>query len=81
MLMSRPNTLEQKKDLHVGGLGAPAAESPRWAAVTPLEDSWARSGRNLAAGAEDFVRRNPLAAIALIGAAGVLVGLFLARQD
>ena len=81
MLLSRPNTLEQKKDLHFGGLGARAADSPQWAAVTPLEESWLRSGRNLAAGAEDFVRRNPLAAIALIGAVGVLVGLFLARQD
>jgi hypothetical protein len=81
MLMSRPNTLEQKKDLHFGGLGARAAESPPWAAVTPLEDSWARAGRNLAASAGDFVRRNPLAAIALIGAAGLALGLFLARHD
>jgi ElaB/YqjD/DUF883 family membrane-anchored ribosome-binding protein len=81
MLMSRPNTLEQKKDLHFGGLGARAADSPTWAAVAPLEDSWARSGRNLMVGAQEWVRRNPLAAIALIGAAGVALGLFLARQD
>jgi ElaB/YqjD/DUF883 family membrane-anchored ribosome-binding protein len=81
MLMSRPNTLEQKKDLHFGGMGARAAESPRWEALTPLEESWARTGRNLVAGAEDFVRRNPVAALALIGAAGVALGLYLARHD
>jgi ElaB/YqjD/DUF883 family membrane-anchored ribosome-binding protein len=83
MLMSRLNTLEQKRDLHFGGLGLQAA--PALAAVTDpvrnLTDSWVQRGRVAVRAAEDFVRDYPAAAAVLVGAIGLGLGLLLARQE
>jgi ElaB/YqjD/DUF883 family membrane-anchored ribosome-binding protein len=83
MLMSRPNTLEQKRDLHFGGLGLQAA--PVLAAVADpvrnLTNSWVQRGRVAVRAAEDFVREQPLVAAALVGVIGLGLGLLLARQD
>jgi len=83
MLMSRPNSLEQKRDLHFGGVGLQAA--PALAAVADpvrnLTDSWVQRGRDAVRAAEDFARDHPLAAVALVGFIGLGLGLLLARQD
>jgi ElaB/YqjD/DUF883 family membrane-anchored ribosome-binding protein len=83
MLTSDPSSVVQKRDLHVGGLGAGA--SGALAAVTdPLTDaadSWLRTARDAARTANGYVRDNPWAALAAVAVAGVIAGYFLSRRS
>ncbi|MEP6883904.1 MAG: hypothetical protein ABJC66_04045 [Gammaproteobacteria bacterium] len=82
MLTTSPNSIVQKRDLHVGGLGA--SVSGALAAVTePTSDaveSWIRRARNTVRDADDFVHDQPYAALAVIGLLGLAAGYLLARR-
>jgi ElaB/YqjD/DUF883 family membrane-anchored ribosome-binding protein len=83
MLTAHPNSVVQKRDLHVGGLGSSA--SGALAAVTdPLRDaadSWLERARDLAQDADDYLRNNPLAAVAVAALVGLAAGYLLARRS
>lgn len=82
MLTTNPSSIVQKRDLHVGGLGA--SVSGALAAVTdPTNDaveSWVRRARNTVRDADDFVHDQPYAALAVIGLLGLAAGYLLARR-
>jgi ElaB/YqjD/DUF883 family membrane-anchored ribosome-binding protein len=83
MLTTHPNSVVQKRDLHVGGLGSSA--SGALAAVTePLNvaaDSWLEKARDVAQDADDYVRGNPWAAIAVVALVGLAAGYLLAQRS
>lgn len=82
MLTTHPSSITQKRDLHVGGLGANA--SGALAAVTDHlpegPDAWLRAARNAFRDTDDFVRANPWASLAVIGLAGLAVGYLLSQR-
>jgi ElaB/YqjD/DUF883 family membrane-anchored ribosome-binding protein len=82
MLTADPSSVVQKRDLHVGGLGAGA--SGALAAVTdPLAegvDSWVRRARDTVREADYFVHDQPYAALAVVGLLGLAAGYLLARR-
>lgn len=83
MLTTHPSSVFQKRDLHVGGLGSSATGA--LAAVTdPLRDaadSWLERARDAAQEADDFLRRNPLASLAIAALAGFAAGYLLSRRS
>jgi ElaB/YqjD/DUF883 family membrane-anchored ribosome-binding protein len=83
MLTTRPNSVEQKRDLHVGGMGAGAVST--LAAVTdPMGDvaqSWLDGARRAVRDADDFVRDNPWRALAVVALIGVAAGFLLSRTS
>jgi ElaB/YqjD/DUF883 family membrane-anchored ribosome-binding protein len=83
MLTTHPSSVVQKRDLHVGGLGAVA--SGALAAVTdPMSseaESWIRKARNAARDADDFVHDNPWAALAVVALVGLAAGYVLSRRS
>ena len=82
MLTTDPNSVVQKRDLHVGGLGSSA--SGALAAVSdPVNDaaeSWVRRARHTVRDADDFVHDNPWAALAVVGLLGLAAGYLLSRR-
>jgi ElaB/YqjD/DUF883 family membrane-anchored ribosome-binding protein len=82
MLTTHPSSVFQKRDLHVGGLGSSA--SGALAAVTdPVRDaadSWLEKVRDTVQEADDYVHRNPWAALAIVALVGVTVGFALSRR-
>ena len=82
MLTTDPNSIVQKRDLHVGGLGA-GVSGALAAVADPMNDaalSWAKRAQHAARDADDFVRDNPYAALAVIGLLGLAAGYLLARR-
>jgi ElaB/YqjD/DUF883 family membrane-anchored ribosome-binding protein len=83
MLTTHPSSVVQKRDLHVGGLGASA--SGALAAVTdPTSgevESWIRKARNAARDADDYVHDNPWAALAVVALVGLAAGYVLSRRS
>jgi ElaB/YqjD/DUF883 family membrane-anchored ribosome-binding protein len=80
MLTAHPSSVAQKRDLHVGGLGANAGGA--LAAVTyPLLDSadWIDRTRDAARNADDYVRDSPRAALAVAALVGLTAGFLLSR--
>ena len=81
MLTTHPGSVVQKRDLHVGGLGAEAAGV--LAAVTdPAADriySWRDRARSAAMDADGYVRVHPWAALTAVAAVGLAAGYLLAR--
>ena len=82
MLTADPSSVVQKRDLHVGGLGA--SPSGALAAVAdPLAegvDSWVRRARDTMRDADDFVHDKPYAALAVVGLLGLAAGYLLSRR-
>lgn len=82
MLTTHPSSVFQKRDLHVGGLGSSA--SGALAAVTePVRDgadSWLERARDAAQDADDFVRGNPWAALAVAALVGLAAGYLLSQR-
>jgi ElaB/YqjD/DUF883 family membrane-anchored ribosome-binding protein len=82
MLTTHPSSVVQKRDLHVGGLGASA--SGALAAVTdPMSgaaESWFRKARNAVRDADDYVHDNPWAALAMVALVGLAAGYVLSRR-
>jgi ElaB/YqjD/DUF883 family membrane-anchored ribosome-binding protein len=83
MLTAHPNSVFQKRDLHVGGLGASA--SGALAAVTePLPaaaDPWLERARDLAQEADDYVRANPWAVLGVVALVGLAAGYLLSQRS
>ena len=83
MLTTHPESIVQKRDLHVGGLGSSA--SGALAAVTdPFDaaaDSWLRRARDVARDADDYVHDNPWAALAIVAIVGLAGGYLLAQRS
>jgi ElaB/YqjD/DUF883 family membrane-anchored ribosome-binding protein len=82
MLTTHPSSVFQKRDLHVGGLGSSA--SGALAAVTePVRDtdSWLERARDAAQDADDYVRNNPWAALAVAALVGLAAGYLLAQRN
>jgi ElaB/YqjD/DUF883 family membrane-anchored ribosome-binding protein len=82
MMTTHPNSVFQKRDLHVGGLGSSA--SGALAAVTdPVRDgtdSWLERARDAAQDADDYVRHNPWAALAVAALVGLAAGYLLSQR-
>ena len=83
MLTTHPSSVVQKRDLHVGGLGANA--SGALAAVTDtvedMADSWLDKARDTARDVDDYVRTQPWAALAVVGLLGLAAGYVLSRRS
>jgi ElaB/YqjD/DUF883 family membrane-anchored ribosome-binding protein len=83
MLTTHPESIVQKRDLHVGGLGSGA--SGALAAVTDpvadAADSWLRRARDVAREADDYVHDRPWAALAIVAIVGVAAGYLLAQRS
>jgi ElaB/YqjD/DUF883 family membrane-anchored ribosome-binding protein len=83
MLTAPTSSVEQKRDLHVGGLGASA--SGALAAVTEpavdLVDSWLARARDTAQAADDYVRERPWSALAVVALLGLAAGFLLSRRS
>ncbi len=82
MLTTHPSSVFQKRDLHVGGLGSSA--SGALAAVTePVRDtadSWLERARDATQDADDYVRDNPWAALAVAALVGLAAGYLLSQR-
>ena len=82
MLTAPTSSIEQKRDLHVGGLGVSA--SGALAAVTEpavdLVDSWLARARDTAQAADDYVRERPWSALAVVALLGLAAGFLLSRR-
>jgi ElaB/YqjD/DUF883 family membrane-anchored ribosome-binding protein len=82
MMTALPNSVVQKRDLHVGGLGA-SASGALAAVADPLQAeaaNWVEKARDAARYADDYVHDNPWAALAVIGLVGVAAGFLLSRS-
>jgi ElaB/YqjD/DUF883 family membrane-anchored ribosome-binding protein len=84
--MSTPmsNHHVEKRDLHVGGIGASSVSGTLAAAVDPLIDAsenWMQRMRDLARSADEFVRDNPWQAMGAVALVGVTLGYLLARRN
>jgi len=82
-MLVNPVGAAEKRDLHVGGLGADPAVALA-AVVEPLVDAsenWIQKARELVSTADDFVRDNPWQAIGAVALLGVTLGLLLARRS
>lgn len=81
MLTAHPNSVVQKRDLHVGGLGASAGGA--LAAVTDptadMAESWLERARGAANDADSLVRDNLWAALGVAAVVGLGLGYLLAR--
>ena len=82
MLTTHPSSVFQKRDLHVGGLGSSA--SGALAAVTDpvldAADSWLERARDAVQDADDYVRDNPWAALAVAALVGFAAGYSLSQR-
>jgi ElaB/YqjD/DUF883 family membrane-anchored ribosome-binding protein len=82
MLTADPSSVVQKRDLHVGGLGSSA--SGALAAVSDrlpeVSQGWLRAARNAARDADDYVREQPWAALAVVAVLGMAAGYLISRR-
>ena len=82
MLTTHPSSVEQKRDLHVGGLGSTAAGA--LAAVTdPFAGiaDWQSRARSAVRDADSYVHNNPWAALAVVAVLGLAAGYLLSRSS
>ncbi len=83
MLTTHPSSVEQKRDLHVGGLGSSALGA--LAAVTDpfadIADSWQSRARSAVREADGYVHDNPWAALAVVAVLGLAAGYLLSRSS
>jgi ElaB/YqjD/DUF883 family membrane-anchored ribosome-binding protein len=82
MLTTPPNSVVQKRDLHVGGLGFGA--SGALAAITdPIRepsDPWLEAAQDAMQDADDYVHERPWVAMTFAALLGLTAGLLLARR-
>jgi ElaB/YqjD/DUF883 family membrane-anchored ribosome-binding protein len=83
MLTTHPSSVLQKRDLHVGGLGASASGALAAVAdpMTDVADSWVDGLRGAVRDADDYVHDNPWAALAVVALLGVAAGYLLSRRS
>ncbi len=83
MLTTHPSSVVQKRDLHVGGLGA-SASGALAAVADPMmvvADSWVDRLRVAVSDADDYVHDNPWAALAVVALLGVAAGYLLSQSQ
>jgi ElaB/YqjD/DUF883 family membrane-anchored ribosome-binding protein len=82
MLTTHPSSVFQKRDLHVGGLGSSASGALAAVAdpVRDAADSWLERARDVAQDADDYVRDNPWAALAVAALLGLAAGYLLSQR-
>jgi ElaB/YqjD/DUF883 family membrane-anchored ribosome-binding protein len=83
MLTTHPSSVVQKRDLHVGGLGA-SASGALAAVADPMSgaaESLFKKARNAARDADDYVHDNPWAALAVVALVGLAAGYVLSRRS
>jgi hypothetical protein len=82
MLTTHPSSVVQKRDLHVGGLGSsPSGALASFADPQRSANSWLERARNVAQEADDYVRGNPWAALAVAALVGLAAGYLLAQRS
>lgn len=84
MLTALTSSVEQKRDLHVGGLGVATASGALAAVTEPavdLVDSWLARARDTAQAADDYVRERPWSALAVVALLGLAAGFLLSRRS
>ena len=82
MLTAPPSSVDQKRDLHVGGLGS-SATGALAAVAEPWDDaaqSWVRRAQEGLRDADEFVHDNPWAALGIVAVLGVAAGYLLAQR-
>jgi ElaB/YqjD/DUF883 family membrane-anchored ribosome-binding protein len=81
MLTAHPSSVAQKRDLHVGGLGANATGALAAVTYPALDsaDTWIDRTRDVARNADDYVRNSPGAALAVVALVGLTAGFLLSR--
>lgn len=82
MLTSHPSSVVQKRDLHVGGVGATASGALAAVSdpVATLADTWLDTARDMARAADDYVHENPWAALGVVALMGIAAGFVLSRR-
>jgi ElaB/YqjD/DUF883 family membrane-anchored ribosome-binding protein len=82
MLTTHPSSVFQKRDLHVGGLGSSASGALAAVAdpVRDVTDPWLERAREAAQDADDYVRDNPWAALAIAALVGLAAGYLLSQR-
>ena len=82
MLVTPSNSVAQKRDLHVGGLGSGGAGAPATIVDPMIETagSWLHRGRSAVRSTDEFVHMNPWTALALVALAALAAGLLLAQR-
>lgn len=76
------NSVPQKRDLHVGGLGSNGTAAPR-AVIDPTIEaagSLLYRGKQAMRTADDYVRTNPWTALTVVALAGLAAGLLLSQR-
>jgi ElaB/YqjD/DUF883 family membrane-anchored ribosome-binding protein len=78
----------ERKDLHVGGLGAASSATDPAASlasvIDPLVDAsenWAKKAREFVNSADEYVRSNPWQALGVMAILGVTLGYFMSRRS
>lgn len=87
MLVS-PNGGTERKDLHVGGLGAASSgafpPASLASVIDPLVDAsenWVQRAREFVSSADDYVRNNPWQALGVMAILGATLGYFMSRRS
>jgi ElaB/YqjD/DUF883 family membrane-anchored ribosome-binding protein len=81
-MLTSPNGPDAKRDLHVGGVGSDPSAALA-SVIDPLLDAsedWVQQARNLARGADDYIRDNPWQAIGVVALLGVALGYLVSRR-
>ena len=83
MVTAPLSSVVQKKDLHIGGLGAEAVSTLAAVADTVPEaaESLTRFARRAARQADDFLHANPWSVLAVAAAAGAAAGYLLSLSQ
>jgi ElaB/YqjD/DUF883 family membrane-anchored ribosome-binding protein len=87
MIAARNSVFSEKKDLHVGGLGANARArfatlaDPRGHDTIQLSRPFLQQAREVAQNANYALRDNPWAALGLGAALGLTVGYLISRRS
>jgi hypothetical protein len=73
---------QEKKDLHVGGLGASQGSGTGYVTDNLIgdADSWIQKTRDAVADADEYVRQNPWAALGVVAVVSFALGLIVARR-
>jgi len=85
MMISRNNSIAEKRDLHVGGLGSNAsaglAMAKPFTDAVNASDVWLDKARGVAKDANDYVRDNPWVAVGVVALVGLAAGYLLSRRS
>jgi hypothetical protein len=87
-MLASPNGGTERKDLHVGGLGAassgtypPASLASVIDPLVSASENWAQKAREFVNSADDYVRNNPWQALGVVAILGVTLGYFMSRRS